>query len=355
MQPEGGQAEGGLRFSSNMSYTHGMVVLVTGASGHLGNVVVRRLLERHYGVRVLLRRLDPPALAGLEVEQVQGDLLDPGSLDRACSGAHWIIHCAAAISTMNRDAKLVDAVNRVGTRNLVDAALAAEIQRFVYVSSVEALDLRASDRLICEDGFYPDRCIMAYGRSKASASLEVVAAVSERGLPAVLGIPSGLVGPYDFGSSRTAEMVRRFLGGKLPAYVDGGFDFVDVRDVADGLISAGERGVIGESYLLTGELLSYYEITEILERVSGVRMSRLKAPFWLALPFTYVATAFSVISRKSPLYTPDSLRILQTRPRFNLTKSEAHLGYRPRPIADSLADTVAWVQGRFVGATAEKE
>lgn len=330
------------------------MILVTGASGHLGNVLVRALLDRGHRVRVLLRRPDSPALEGLDVEVVQGDLFDQHAIEAACDGAEWIFHCAAFISTIERNSRAVERVNVLGTRNMIDAALACGVERFVYVSSVEALSLRVQDELISETTFDATHSMMSYGRSKARASLEVLSAVREHGLPAVIGIPSGLTGPYDFGSSRTAEMVRRFLARRIPAFVEGGFDFVDVRDVAEGLIAAAQRGRVGESYLLTGELLSYFQITEMLEKITGVRMPRLKAPYWVALPFTYLATAFSLLTGGEPLYTPNSLRILQTWPHFDLEKSSTELGYRPRPIFESMADTAAWVQGRYAEVTEER-
>lgn len=331
------------------------MVFVTGASGHLGNTLVRSLLSRGHAVRVLVRDATTRSLAGLEVERIEGDLSNRDALRKGCEGAEWVIHSAALISTVNRDAKRVAQVNIDGTRNMIDAALAGGVERFVYVSSVEAIDLRPPGRTISEVDYAPERSIMPYGRTKARASLDVLEAVRERGLPAIIGIPSALIGPFDFGSSRTCEMVRRFLAREIPGCVDGGFDFVDVRDVAEGLISAAERGTIGESYFLTGELVSYLEITRMLGEITGVRMPRLKAPYAVALPFTYIATWLSAFTGKDPLYTPNGLRILRTWPRFDLTKSEADLGYRPRPIAETIADTAAWVQGHFEAVTEERE
>lgn len=336
-----------------VGYTDRVIVLVTGASGHLGNVVVRQLLDRGHSVRCLLRRLDPPALESLDIERIQGDLFDLDAIRDACSGVDWIVHCAALISTVERDRDQVQRVNVQGTRNMIDAALSAGVDRFVYVSSVEALDLEVGGAPIGPDRFDPDHSIMTYGRTKATATLEVLAAVRDRGLPAVVGIPSALVGPYDFGTARIVEMVHRFLKRRLPAYIDGGFDFVDVRDVAAGLITAAEKGNIGEAYLLTGRLASYFEITEILERVSGVPMSHMRVPYWLALPFTALATAVGLLLGRQPIYTPNGLKILQSWPHFDIEKSTADLGYRPRAIEETLRDTVAWVQGSFVAVTEE--
>ncbi|HUX21922.1 MAG TPA: NAD-dependent epimerase/dehydratase family protein, partial [Spirochaetia bacterium] len=273
-----------------------MIVFVTGATGHLGNVLVRTLLSQGHEVRVLLRKPAPLSLVGLGVEPIYGDLFDREALGRGCQGARWVFHCAALISTLNRDLKEVERVNVVGTRNMIEAALDAKVERFIYVSSVEALDLLDPGAAIGPDHFSSDRNVMGYGRTKANATLEVLAAVRQRGLPGVVGIPSAIIGPYDFGSSRTVEMVRLFLARRIPAYIDGGFDFVDVRDVAGGLVSAAHQGAIGGCYLLTGELLSYFQITELLERISGVPMSHMKAPYWLALPFTYLATALGSLT-----------------------------------------------------------
>jgi len=319
------------------------MILVTGASGHLGNVLVRGLVHQGRDVRVLVRRLDQPALRGLKVDVALGDVLDPESLADGCRGCTMLYHSAALISTLNVDRAVLRRVNIEGTRNLLAAARREGIGRFIYVSSVEALDLTPTTSPISSPCFDGTHALMEYGKTKAEATRLVIEASGD--LHTAIGIPSGLIGPFDFGTSRTVSMVRQFLARRLPAYVDGAFDFADVRDVAEGLISIGERGEPGAAYFLTGHLISLPEIMIMLEEISGVRRPRLKAPYPAALLYAGLSAAAGKVTHRMPLFTPNSLRILQTSPLFDLTESNRVLGYRPRPMRETLEDTVAWVRG----------
>ena len=323
------------------------MIVVTGASGHLGNTVVRMLLERGLPVRAVLRRLDPPSLEGLRVERVRGDLLDRASLERAFTGADWVIHTAALISTQNADRTNLERINIEGTHNVIEAVLASGAKRAVFVSSVEALDLHK--RIVSDaevDGFHPETTVMAYGRTKALATLEVLKAVRERGLPAVVVAPSGFIGPYDFGTSLTGRLVRSFIHRRLPGYLDGAFDFVDVRDVAIGVIRAAERGRIGLWYLLSGTQITVPELMGLLAEVSGVGKPFLKIPPWLAIAYAALAARTMRLLGRVPLYTPNSIRILQTGALFQPERAALELGHRPRPLRETVGDTVAWWRER---------
>lgn len=323
------------------------MIVVTGASGHLGNTIIRMLLDRKLPVRAVLRRPDPPSLEGLDVERVTGELLDRSSLERAFQGAERVIHAAALISTQDADRARLERTNIEGTRNVIEATLAAKVPRAVFVSSVEALDLQ--NRVVSDaelDGFHPETTVMAYGRTKALATIEVLTAVRERGLQAVVVAPSGFIGPYDFGTSLTGRLVRSFIRRRLPGYLDGAFDFVDVRDVATGVIAAAERGRVGSWYLLSGTEITVPGLMELLAEVSGVKMPILKIPPWLAIGYAAVAARAVRLFGQTPLYTPNSIRILQTGALFRPERAAAELGHRPRPLRETLADTVAWWRER---------
>ncbi len=305
------------------------------------------LLERGLPVRAVLRRLEPPSLEGLPVERVRGDLLDRPSLERAFAGADWVIHAAAFISTQDADRMSLERINIEGTGNVIEAALAAGVRRAVFVSSVEALNLHhgiVSDAEL--DAFHPESTVMAYGRTKALATLEVLRAVRERGLPGIVVAPSGFIGPYDFGSSLTGRLVRSFLHRRLPGYLEGAFDFIDVRDVAKGVIAAAERGRVGSWYLLSGTQIGVPGLMELLAEVSGVGKPFLKIPTWLAIAYAAVAARSMRLLGRIPLYTPNSIRILQTGALFQPERAAAELGHDPRPLRETIADTVAWWRER---------
>ena len=222
--------------------------LVTGATGHIGNVLVRELLKRGQTVRAMIMPGEDTApLHGLSVELVEGDVLDFCSLMAAFEGVEVVYHLAGLISIMPGKDALVQTVNVLGTRNVIQAARLAGVRRLVYTSSIHAFQRVPHGILIDESiPFDPQHAISAYDHSKAQASLEVLKAV-ETGLDAVIACPTGVIGPYDFRRSEMGRLIADCLGNKPLFYVDGAYDFVDVRDVAAGLILAGQHGRTGHT------------------------------------------------------------------------------------------------------------
>ena len=166
--------------------------------------------------------------------------------------------------------------------------------------------------------------------------------VIDRGLDAVILHPSGIVGPYDFGPSRMGRVLLALYHRRLPSLIDGGFDFVDVRDVVQGLTAAAEKGRKGESYLVTGHFLTVPELARVAAGITGVRPPRLNAPIWLCRVGVPFAAAYGKVRRQEPLYTSESLAVLATRGRFDWGKAQREWGYSARPTEDTLRDTYAW-------------
>ena len=264
------------------------MVLITGAAGHLGNTLARELLARGQKVRALvLPGEDCSSLAGLELERVEGDVLEPRSLETALRGVDVVYHLAGLISVQpGRDQRLRE-VNVLGTWNVVRAMLAAGTRRLVYVSSIHALARPPAGAPIDESApFDPHNLEGEYDRSKADASLIVQQA---RDLEAVIVCPTGIIGPFDFRESEMGRLLRSWLAPGLHPIVDGRFDFVDVRDVARGLVLAGERGRPGQTYLLSGSLLSLAELRRLVGEALGRPLAVLTLPHWLALAATPLA------------------------------------------------------------------
>lgn len=322
-----------------------MTVLVTGAAGHLGGNLVRALLARGERVRVLVRN-STRAIAGLDVERVSGDVRDPEAARRAVAGVEVVYHLAARISISGDPRGLVRATNVDGVRSIAEAALAAGVRRMVHCSSVHAFDLYRPDaRGAVVDETWPrvpdEPPHFAYDRSKAAGE-RALREVMARGLEAVIVHPSGVIGPHDFEPSRMGRLFLQLYRRSLPSLVDGAFDFVDVRDVVAGMIAAAERGKAGENYLVTGHALHVREIAAAAQQVTGVAPPRIVAPIWaarLGVPFFGVA---GKLLRMEPLYTHESLAVLNTRARFDRSKAERELGYTVRPFADSVRDIYAW-------------
>ncbi len=323
-----------------------MRVVVTGATGHVGSNLVRALVRRGDDVRVVVRKR-VSSLEGLEVERVDGDVRDAASLRAAFADAEIVYHLAAVISISGDRDGLVRAINVDGTRSVAEAALATGVRRMVHCSSVHAFDLYHGDRSKTIDESWPrvpdSEPHFAYDRSKAAGE-RALREVMAKGLDAVIVHPSGVVGPYDFGPSRMGQVLLGLYHRSLPSLLDGGFDFVDVRDVTAGLIAAAERGKAGENYLLTGHFLRITELARIASEITGIASPRLNAPIWLAKLGVPVVEAYGRLRRKEPLYTRESLAVLESHGLFNRGKAERELGYVARPTEETVRDTYAWFE-----------
>mgnify|MGYP001024430099 FL=1 len=322
--------------------------LVTGATGHIGNVLVRDLLARGERVRAMLMPgEDPSPLYGLDVERIEADVLDFQSLLGAFLGIEVVYHLAGIISIMPGKDNLVQAVNVIGTRNVIQAARLCGVRRFVYTSSIHALSRIPHGTTIDESvPFDPQHAISMYDYSKAQASLEVLEAV-QTGLDAVIACPTGVIGPHDYRRSELGQLILDCVQHKPMFYVEGAYDFVDVRDVAQGLILASEKGQTGESYILSGERLSVLGMIKSLQEILGKRLVTLKIPMNLARFSARFTPLYYQLSRKKPRFTPYSLETLESNSVISNAKAVRELGYSARPLNVTLADTVRWFRQRY--------
>jgi len=319
--------------------------LVTGATGHIGNGLVRSLVAKGERVRALiLPGEDTTCLDGLPVELVHGDVLKVDTLPRAFEGVRYVYHLAGMISILpGRDSRM-ERVNVLGTQNVVSAALQANVCRLIYTSSIHAINRAPHGRVIDEHTpFDPVNAISSYDRSKAIASLAVQAAVCE-GLDVVLVCPTGVIGPYDYRLSEMGRLILDCIDRKPQLYVDGAYDFVDVRDVADGLALACERGKTGQSYILSGEQISVRSILQSVLEITGERFSMLRIPIGVARFFAVFTPLYYRLRRLRPRITSYSLETLVSNSRISHERAANELGYQPRPLGESLADTVHWLR-----------
>ncbi len=317
--------------------------IVVGASGHLGNVLTRQLASGGAKVRPLFRS-PPPFSLPSGVEPYFCDLDDVDALAAAFYGADTVYHAAGLVAIgLNSYTKLYKA-NVLVTRNIINACLNAGVRRLAYAGTIEAFDLLSRSYPITERSpIDPDHTVMPYGKSKALAVLEVEEAVRTRGLNAVTVFPTGFIGPYDFKISPMTSMVVDFLRGRIPASLTGGFDFVDVRDVALGMISAALNGKPGERYLLPGRYVTVAELFSLLEEITGKKGPRLMLPSGLSLVWGALAELFYALSGKQPRYTRQSLQILALGVTVSGELAFDRLGYAPRPLRRTLEDTVNWL------------
>ena len=315
--------------------------LVTGATGHVGNVLVRKLLERGEKVRALILPGESrESIHGLDVEAVEGDVLNVDAVFESMRGVKGVFHLAGVISIMPGPNPLVHKVNVNGTKNIIRAAL-EHGKKLIYTSSIHAIQ-RVEDGIIDEKIPYDmNNPYGAYDRSKAEATLEVLNA-AHSGLEAVVTCPTGVIGPYDFRGSMMGAVIHDAAKSKPTLYVDGAYDFVDVRDVADGLISAAENGKRGESYILSGQKISVRYMLETVREVTGRNFFQMKVPFDLAKFAAFFTPMYYQLANETPRFTPYSLEVLQSNSNISHAKATKELGYSPRSLYESIKDTVKW-------------
>lgn len=329
------------------------MIAVTGATGHIGNVLVKQLFDRE-GKGERIRVLVPPGetmepLRGTTVELCVCDVTDYDAVLEGLHGADLVFHLAGVISIVSGKSDLMRRVNVAGTRNVLDAARAAGVRRTVYVSSVHAFAEPPSGDEIDESApVDPMKVLGDYARTKAEATLYARTA-AEAGQDVVIVHPTGVIGPYEYKNSHTGAMLKGIMKSRYPMKFGGRYDFVDVRDVAAGILLAAKKGRRGESYILGGSRISVSDLFEIVARLCGLKPPRFNAPLWLLKAVAPLAEAWAKARRQTPTFTPYSLQTLLSNSNISSAKARRELGYSPRPISQTLADCVRWERKETVG------
>ncbi len=320
------------------------MVIVTGATGHIGNVLVRELLARGVVVRALvLPDDDKRLLAGLDIETVHGDVTDPVSLKSAFAGAELVFHLAGIVTIMPGMASVLERVNVGGMRNVIAACRASGVRRLVYTSSIHAIAEPPQGTVIDESQpFDPDRVLGDYARSKARATLLLLDEVRKGGLDAVICCPTGVIGPWDYGISNIGQLILDFASGHLKSYVSGAYDFVDVRDVARGLILAADKGQPGRHYIFSGTQVQVPELMEELARDIGYPAPTYRIPTVIARTAGILASAYYRLLRRKPVFTAYSIDVLQSNSLVSSARAREELGFTSRPWQESMRDHVEW-------------
>jgi dihydroflavonol-4-reductase len=318
--------------------------LVTGATGFVGAAVARALLrEEGQRVRVLARpNSDRRNLAALDVEIAEGSLEDAASLERAINGCRYLFHVAADYRLWVPEPAAMFRANVDGTRALMQAALAAGIERIVYTSSVATLGIVAGGSADETTPSGVADMIGPYKQSKFAAEQAVQALIAERGLPAVIVNPSTPIGPGDVKPTPTGRIIVEAAKGKMPGYVDTGLNIVHVDDVAAGQLLAAECGEVGERYILGGENMSLADILGVVARLVGRRPPSLRIPYAVVLPIAAGAELMARVTGREPFTTLDGVRMSRKKMYFSSAKAMRELGYAPRPAREAIADAIAW-------------
>jgi dihydroflavonol-4-reductase len=314
------------------------ITLVTGATGFVGSHLARALAARGDELRVLARRssnLD--ALEGLEFERAMGDVTDRRAVRRAVAGVERVFHVAGRTSLRQRDRAGVWHTNVRGSRVVFEEALAAGVERVVHTSTVGAIGVAKPKGAIDEKATFDiGRLGISYANSKHEAELEALRAAAH-GLPVVIVNPSFALGP-DAPRGTSMDLVRRFLLRRIPAYVDGALNIVDVRDVATGHLLADRKGEVGERYILSGRNFTLDRLFADLARISGVPAPSVRLP-------GHVMLGMLEAGRRAHLPVPtepDEVRSAMLWWTYRNTRAKQELGFDPRPHEETLTDAVRW-------------
>ena len=329
------------------------IYIVTGASGFLGNNIIR-MLEHDDNAEVrafVLNGESISSLNNLKCSIYYGDVTKADTLNSVfdgCDGVEiFVIHCAAVVYIKSKYNSRVYDVNVNGTKNIVDKVLEYNA-KLIYVSSVHAIPEKSDGNLISEVSiFNPDDVVGLYAKTKAEAARYVMDSVKDKGLNACIVHPSGILGPYDFSNSHLTALVREIVRGKLPMCVKGGYDFVDVRDVAKGIIMACDKGKMGECYIMSGEFASIKKLADLVCDVVGKKRIKVVLPIMIAKIVAPFYEMYYNVKGKTPLFTKYSLYTLSSNSNFSNEKAKRDLGFVTRDITDTVRDMVMWILGDF--------
>ena len=326
------------------------IYIVTGANGFLGNNVVRRLLQEEQNeVRALVLPDDElNSLNGLNCKIYYGDVTNKETLKEIFTinekAEVYVIHCAAIVSIKSKhDSKMYE-VNFGGTKNIIDNVLKINA-KLVYVSSVHAIEEKENNEVITETtDFNPDKVEGMYAKTKAETAKYFFEMIKNKNLNACIVHPSGIIGPNDFGHTHLTQLIIDFANGKLTACVKGGYDFVDVRDVADGIVKACYKGKKGEAYILSNKYVEIKQLLDIISEVNNTKKIKTILPIWFAKLTAPLSELYYAILKQPPLYTRYSLYTLSSNSNFSNEKAKKELGYTNRELKETIFDTIKWLK-----------
>lgn len=325
-------------------------LFITGISGFLGRNLFDLLIKEKDTKLVLLFLTgeDASFYQKDNVTVVRGNILDETSINTFLntdrSEVNIVIHIAGRISIFKKGDSLTTKINYEGTKIMVDSSIKNNIDKFIYISSVDSLSRMKGNEEISEQDYYDTNQVEGvYSKSKVLANNYVLDAYKNKGLKSVILCPSAIMGPNDPLLAPINNVIKKFLNGKMPALAKGGYNIVDVRDVASGVLSATFKGRAGESYLLAGTNIDIVDLVNEVAKLKNKKPVKILVPHFLiklAYPFIYIS---SKIKCKSPLFTPFSLDCVKQNSNYSKKKSSLELDYKIRDIKTTIIDTVNWM------------
>ena len=321
---------------------HTMRIAISGITGHIGNNVARALLAHDYTVSALVRNTSAPSIQNLNIELIRGDLFNSNSLDALCNEKDIMIHIAGKVSIYEKDRKEVMQSNIQGVKNIIEACRRNGVKKIIHFSSVKVHKGEGKNVSINENSDYVDTDESIYNYSKSLGEKEMIRA-RESGLDVTILNPTAVIGPYDFQPSLTGKMLVDIYKGKMPFLVNAGFDWLDVRDISEAILSIIKLNVQNEKFILSGHWAEFKDVAQLVYGTKNQKYNGMGLPIWLAktgLPFVFI---WSKIVNTEPLYTAASLKAIEEG---SMDTSFLHakkvLNYTPRPLSETIHDSMQW-------------
>jgi dihydroflavonol-4-reductase len=320
-----------------------MKALVTGATGFMGSSIVRELMKDGVEVRVLVRKTsDTRNIDGLDVEKLHGDVLDGESVRMALGGCDTLYHAAALYAVWVPNPKVLYDINVEGTKNVLGAARQAGVRKVVYTSSAATLGAHGKDSPATEEAeFNTWKMGEHYSRSKYLAEAEAMK-FCQHGLPLVVVNPAMVIGVRDARPTPSGKMILDVVNRKMPGYIEGGLNLVDVEDVARGHVLAAQKGRIGERYILGNENMPVSDYFKLIAEVAGVKPPGLKIPYPMAIVLGYLFGAIARVTKRPPVITAPVVRFGSKYAYFDSSKAVNELGFTQTPIKTTVEKAISW-------------
>lgn len=323
-----------------------MKVFVTGANGFIGSHLLKALLARGDHVRALIRPgADRRNIAGLRFEEVIGDVREPKDLATVIEGCEILFHLAGVVKFWMPDKRVFHDTHVGGLENVLRAAQAQKVKRMVHVSSIVTVACSADATPVTESASWNLAWTQdPYVVSKRAGEELLFRFCRATGFDAVVVNPSAVIGPGDIHLTHVGRCIRDYAAGKIPFYVNGGFNGVAVQDVVDGILAAAERGRGGERYLLTGENVSYLQFFAAIDKILGRRTRARPIPYSLALAVAFFVDLASRVGGFPPLTTLGAARLSKFPLYFDAAKAKRALGFAPKSFLPALAQELEWMK-----------
>jgi dihydroflavonol-4-reductase len=317
-----------------------MKCFVTGATGHIGNVLVKKLYNAGHQVYSLMLNNDDIRIIEPYTKIIYGDILDKNRLLEVIKDFDVVIHLAGIVEIRLGRKRQIYQVNVGGTRNILEASQKNLIPKLIYTSSVHAIEERPNNEVIYEPKDFNHKKIKGHYAKTKSIATEMILNQESKSLETIVIYPSGVIGPYDYKLSNFGQVFTDYLLGRLTAYLKGGYNFVDVRDVADGIISAMTKGEDKEGYILSGHAITVKELLDYIAEYTNRKKVKTKLAFWFIKSMSYFAELYFYIIRRRPLFTHYSVSVLNSNYNFCNNKAKEVLDFKTRDIHQSIRDTV---------------